>query len=82
MKTHILTLVHDHVRARLEDVFKHSGSSVKAVTVNCDPDDTFKYEIHVSGTHDCKMRTILGNQENQFELDRRVNNHEPEVSQD
>ena len=36
---------------------------MSAVTTVGTPNDLFKYEIHVSGTDDCKIRTILGSQE-------------------
>lgn len=47
----------------MKSIRLHPGSTVAAITTAGASGDFAKYDIHVSGTDDCKIRTILGSQE-------------------
>lgn len=63
-----LVLVQGTMRGRLHSIRLHPLSEVIPLTVNTEENETPKYEIHISGTDESKMLTILGSQEVKWQL--------------
>ena len=56
------------LRGRLQSIRLHPGSAVTAITTTAEGSDISKFEIHITGTDDCKVRTILGSQEVKWQI--------------
>ena len=56
------------LRGRLQSIRLHPGSTVTPIKIIGESNELSKYEIHISGTDDCKVRTILGNQEVKWQI--------------